>query len=82
LETIEGIGPGISALLREAGITTFAQLAKTEISQLQEMLQKAGPRFQMADPSTWPQQAELAAAGNWAELETLQGQLSAGRQSQ
>jgi predicted flap endonuclease-1-like 5' DNA nuclease len=79
LEKLEGIGPGISRLLQEAGITTFAQLAKTEVSQLREILQKAGSRFQMSDPGSWPEQAELAAAGKWAELETLQGQLAGGR---
>lgn len=79
LEKIEGIGPRISALLQEAGITTFAQLAKTEVSQLQQILQKAGSRFKMADPSSWPEQAELAAAGKWAEFEILQSRLAGGR---
>jgi oligopeptide/dipeptide ABC transporter ATP-binding protein len=79
LQKIEGIGPRIAALLQEAGVTTFAQLANTEVGQLQEILQKAGSRFQMADPSSWPQQAELAAAGKWAEFETLQRQLTSGR---
>jgi peptide/nickel transport system ATP-binding protein len=79
LAKLEGIGPGISTLLQEAGITTFTQLANTEVSQLREILQKAGSRFQMADPSSWPEQAKLAAAGQWAELETLQGQLAGGR---
>jgi predicted flap endonuclease-1-like 5' DNA nuclease len=79
LEKIEGIGPKISALLQEAGITTFAQLANTDAGQLRQILQKAGSRFQMTDPSSWPQQAELAAAGRWAEFETLQSQLSSGQ---
>jgi formate hydrogenlyase subunit 6/NADH:ubiquinone oxidoreductase subunit I/predicted flap endonuclease-1-like 5' DNA nuclease len=79
LEKIEGIGPRISAVLKETGITTFAQLAKTDTSQLKQVLEKAGPRFQMADPTSWPAQAELAAAGKWTEFEALQQQLQGGR---
>jgi oligopeptide/dipeptide ABC transporter ATP-binding protein len=82
LEKIEGIGPKVSALLQEAGIATFAQLAKTDAGQLRQILQKAGSRFQMTDPTSWPQQAELAAAGKWTEFETLQSQLSGGRRSE
>ena len=79
LRKIEGIGPRISALLQEAGITTFAQLANTEVSQLKQILEKGGSRFTMADPSSWPEQAALAAAGNWAGFEALQRQLTGGR---
>ena len=79
LQKIEGIGPGIAALLQEAGITTFAQLAQTEVGQLQQILEKGGSRFKIADPSSWSEQAALAAAGKWTEFETLQRQLSGGR---
>jgi formate hydrogenlyase subunit 6/NADH:ubiquinone oxidoreductase subunit I/predicted flap endonuclease-1-like 5' DNA nuclease len=82
LRKIEGIGPRIAALLQEAGITTFDQLAKTEVSQLKQILEKGGSRFTMADPSSWPEQAALAAAGNWAEFEALQRQLSGGRRQE
>jgi hypothetical protein len=33
----------------------------------------------IADPSTWPEQAGLAAAGRWSELEVLQEELKGGR---
>ncbi len=79
LTKIEGIGPKIAGLLQAAGIITFAQLAQTEVGRLQQILTAAGPRFRLADPASWPQQAGLAAAGKWAELEKLQGQLVAGR---
>jgi predicted flap endonuclease-1-like 5' DNA nuclease len=82
LRKIEGIGPRIAALLQEAGITTFAQLAKTEVSQLKQILEKGGSRFTMADPTTWPEQAELAAAGKWAEFEALSRQLQGGRRQE
>jgi len=80
LEIIEGIGPKIAGLLKVAGITTFAQLAEADLGRLQEILQAAGLR-RLADPSTWPEQAKLAAAGDWAALETLQGQLKGGRRA-
>lgn len=79
LMKIEGIGPKIAELLRAAGITTFAALAKTEISVIQKILAEAGPRYQLADPATWPEQAQLAADGKWPELQALQDKLDGGR---
>jgi predicted flap endonuclease-1-like 5' DNA nuclease len=78
LKRIEGIGPKISSILNENGITTFAALAATEQERLQEILDEAGIR--MAHPGTWSEQARLAAAGQWDELETLQSNLKGGRQ--
>ena len=77
LEAIEGIGPKIASILREAGITTFAQLAASEISTLTELLQQANLR--LADPGTWPEQAQLAAEGKWDAFKTLQDNLKGGR---
>lgn len=77
LEIIEGIGPKIAAVLKEAGISTFAQLAEQEPSHLKEILEKAGLR--LADPASWPEQARLAAEGNLEGLKLLQDQLKGGR---
>ena len=77
LKRIEGIGPKISGVLQEAGIRTFAQLAITDASELKQILQEAGIR--LAEPSTWPEQAALAADGRWEALEALQGELVGGR---
>lgn len=77
LKLIEGIGPKIDALLKDAGISTFAQLAATDVSRLREIL--GDGRFRIADPTTWPEQAGLAAAGKMDELKALQDRLSAGR---
>ena len=79
LTKIEGIGPKISGLLQAAGISTFAQLAQAQVSQLQHILTNAGPRYRMADPDTWPKQAALAAAEKWDELKELQGTLHHGK---
>ena len=78
LKRVEGIGPKISSVLQAAGITTFAQLAATDVSRLKQILTEAD-LITLADPTTWPEQASLAAAGKWAELETLQDELKGGR---
>lgn len=61
LKAIDGIGPKIEALLHQAGIRTYAQLAETPVERLREILAQAGPRFRLADPTTWPEQARRLA---------------------
>ncbi len=78
LKRIEGIGPKISSLLNAAGIATFRQLAITDVARLRQILADAN-LSRLADPETWPDQAALAAAGDWAGLETLQSQLKGGK---
>lgn len=77
LTVLEGIGPKINILLKEAGITTFAQLAETEVEKLRTILNEANLRI--ADPATWPEQAKLAAEGKWDEFEKLTAELKGGR---
>jgi predicted flap endonuclease-1-like 5' DNA nuclease len=72
LKIIEGIGPKIEELLKNSGITSWDQLGKTSASHLKSILDKSGPRFQMHDPSTWPDQAALASEGKWEELKKFQ----------
>jgi len=79
LKRVEGIGPKFSQVLNQAGITTFAQLAETGVERLKQVIQEAGLR--LADPSTWPEQARLAAAGDWDGLEALQSELKGGRRA-
>ncbi|MFZ1288970.1 MAG: DUF4332 domain-containing protein [Melioribacteraceae bacterium] len=79
LAKIEGIGPKISELLVETGITTFAQLAETEVVKLREILYDAGSKFKSHDPETWPAQSKLAADGKWDELKKLQDELIGGK---
>jgi ribosomal protein L30 len=80
LELIEGIGPKIAAVLKAAGIVTFADLAAADTDRLAEILQQED-NLRLADPSSWPEQAALAAAGKWDELETLTEQLKGGRRA-
>jgi predicted flap endonuclease-1-like 5' DNA nuclease len=76
LTRIEGIGPKISGILHEAGIYTFAQLAATDVATLQHILEG---KVRIFFPDTWPEQAKLAARGDWSALEALQGRLKGGR---
>ena len=80
LTRIEGIGPKISALLQEAGISTFAQLAGTTVERLGQIIAQADLTA-LADPSTWPEQARLAAEGQWDRLSALQDELKGGRRA-
>jgi predicted flap endonuclease-1-like 5' DNA nuclease len=79
LQLIEGIGPKIAELLAQQGITTFAALATTPATQLREMLLAAGRRFAVADPTTWPEQAAVAAKGDMDALKAMQAELKGGR---
>jgi predicted flap endonuclease-1-like 5' DNA nuclease len=78
LEIIEGIGPSIAHLMRSSGVNSFAKLAGMSIAGLQAILDKGGPRFRMANPQTWAEQAALAVANRWADLRRLQDALDAG----
>jgi len=80
LKRIEGIGPKISQVLREAGIRTYSDLAAASPAALKDILQEA--RIRLADPETWPEQGKLAAAGDWEALKALQGELKGGRRVQ
>lgn len=78
LTIVEGIGPKIAELLTARGIQTFAELAVTPVDRIAAILQEAGPHFRMAVPTTWPEQANLAAHNRWTELKTLQDALDGG----
>ncbi len=77
LTIVEGIGPKVAALLKDAGITTFRQLADANVGHLEELLREAGLR--MMNPATWPEQARLAALGDHEGLLRLQETLKGGR---
>jgi predicted flap endonuclease-1-like 5' DNA nuclease len=75
---IEGIGPKIKELFNQNGITTFAQIAKMTVPEMSTILDKGGPRFKLANPGSWAQQAMLANENRWTELKKLQDELYAG----
>ncbi|HOZ83949.1 MAG TPA: helix-hairpin-helix domain-containing protein [Niabella sp.] len=77
---IEGIGPKVAEIFAEAGITTFAQLASKTKEELEAILNPHGGVYVAMDPTTWPQQAQLAADGKWEEFEVLLAELKGGKE--
>ncbi|SEP92402.1 LSU ribosomal protein L21P [Hyunsoonleella jejuensis] len=76
LKKIEGVGPKIASTLVEAGIATFADLAKTKPEAISEII--SGVRGNHVT-DTWPAQAKLAAEGKWDELKKWQDELDGGK---
>ena len=77
LTKLEGVGPKVSKILNEAGIVSFADLAKADVAKVQETLDAA--KLQMMDPTGWIEQAKLAAKGDMEGLAKLQDELKGGR---
>ena len=78
-EIVEGIGPKIAQLLYDDGVNTWEHLSKMKPAAIQAILDKAGPRYALAVPESWPEQAALAAQGRWADLKKFQDILNAGK---
>ncbi|MCV6631026.1 MAG: 50S ribosomal protein L21 [Flavobacteriaceae bacterium] len=76
LKKIEGIGPKIASTLAEAGISTFAKLAKTDAAKIAEIIADVRGNH-VTD--TWPAQAKMAAEGKWDELKKWQDELDGGK---
>ncbi len=79
LTRVWGIGAGLEGILNANGIYTFAQLAEAPEQRLDEIIEKAGPRYRVATRNlhnTWSAQADMAAADDWEALEVYQDKLS------
>ena len=81
LQIIEGIGPRVTEVLAAAGYGTWETLASASGDELRDLLNAAGSRFGLSDPSSWPHQAALAAAGKWSELIEYQRFTDGGRET-
>jgi len=79
LKIVEGVGPKIESLLKEGGFDTWQRLAEAEVDDVKTLLRAAGERYRIHDPSTWPEQAQLAHEGKWGELTEFQDALSGGK---
>ncbi len=77
LKKVEGIGPKIAEVLAEAGVATYAGLAKMDRDAIKAILDTVST-LKSKEPKTWPQQAALAADGKWDELKVLQDELMGG----
>jgi large subunit ribosomal protein L21 len=76
LKKVEGIGPKIAETLIAAGISTFAELAKTDAAKIADIISDVRGNH-VTD--TWPAQAKLAAEGKWEELKKWQDELDGGK---
>jgi predicted flap endonuclease-1-like 5' DNA nuclease len=68
LVILDGVGPKIDATLKAAGIRTFAQVAAMTPEELRAVLSSAGVSAVGSSIDSWPQQARLAAAGDYPGL--------------
>ena len=78
LTKIEGIGPKAAEALSNAGVDSYAKLAKSKAEKIKEILAEASSRMAHLDPTSWPKQAKMAADGKWEELKEWQDKVKAG----
>ena len=78
LKKIEGAGPKAAEALVEAGLDTFAKVAKASSEELSNILSEASSRLAHIVTDTWPKQAQMAADGKWDELKEYQEKLDGG----
>jgi predicted flap endonuclease-1-like 5' DNA nuclease len=79
LKIIEGVGPKIEELLNAAGIHSFKDLSESNTDALKAILAGGGKRYAIHNPSTWAEQAGLAASGKMDELKAWQVELNGGK---
>ncbi len=72
LTKILGIGPVISNFLKSKGINSFTQLSELTPTEIKKML--AEKKFLLQGLDTWPEQASIAAKGDWEQLTKMQQQ--------
>ena len=75
LEAVIGVGPKIGAMLRNNGITTFAELVTTPVTELERIVESTGEEPAEVGVQTWAAQARLAASQDWEGLARLQDEL-------
>lgn len=80
LKKIEGVGPKTEEILQAAGLGTYKAVAEAGADKIREILEAAGGRYKAHDPSTWSQQAAMAAEGKWDELKAWQDELKGGKE--
>jgi ribosomal protein S6 len=80
LTIIEGLGPKAAEALIAGGIDTFVKLAATK-EEVKAILDASTFKVQHLDPTTWGEQAQLAADGKMDELKALQESLNNGKEA-
>ena len=69
LTQLNGIGPRISTILSDGGVTTYAELEHTDPSELRKIIAQGGA-LPPSSLDTWPTQASYAQRGDWQGLAT------------
>ena len=80
IERIEGIGPKIASLLKDAGYGTFRALAGATDDEFRTVLTNAG-LIPAGSIGSWAAQAALLEAGDESGFKDLTDELTAGRQT-
>ena len=79
LQRIWGIDEAIETSLQEQGIYTFAQLGATELDQLDDLLANVSAPYDVDSQElhdSWVEQALLANAGNFDDLDQLKADIT------
>ena len=75
LELIKGLGPKVNNMLKDLGVTSFAQVASWTAADVAEMDGKLGAFAGRITRDNWVDQAQLLAAGDVAGFEKKYGAL-------
>jgi predicted flap endonuclease-1-like 5' DNA nuclease len=75
LELIKGLGPKVNKLLKDLGVTSFAQVASWTVADVADMDSKLGAFAGRITRDNWVDQAQLLAAGDIAGFEQKYGAL-------
>ena len=67
LTQLNGIGPRISSILSDGGVTTYAELEHADPSELRKIIAQGGA-LPPSSLDTWPKQASYAVRGDWQGL--------------
>lgn len=72
LQLIEWIWPALEKILQKNGVSSYKDIINLDISGLEDLLTSLGGRYASYNPTTWPDQADLAKRKKWSELEEYQ----------
>ena len=76
---IEGIGLKVMSFLHDNGYLSFNDIADANVDDMRALLKSA--RNNIANPTTWGEQARLAAERRYDELETLKASIKYGKKA-
>ncbi len=78
LKKIEGVGPKAMEAMVNAGLDSFAKVAKAKPEAISTILNEASSRMAHLVTDSWPKQAKMAAEGKWDELKEWQDNAKGG----